>query len=555
MSLQLFFDNFALLADAPNGVLKLRELILRLAVLGKLVPQNATEHHDGEFLNRIGLASRAKEQNLDNLPLGWVRCQLSLVLDVQNGFAFKSELFTESSEGIPLIRIRDLKTSHTTVRYTGSYKEEYMVHRGDYLIGMDGDFSIHLWQGSDALLNQRVCRLRDYSPHVDPSFIGFVIQEKLDEIHRDTSFVTVKHLSSKSIKAITIDLPPLREQQRIVAKIAELMRLCDESEARQKGRRESRVRLNNVTLAPLNNAASLPSEEFEQASTRLADNFATLCDSVETVTKLRSTILQLAVQGKLVPQDPNEEPAPVLFERITKKKEQLIRERKIKTPQSFSPPSESEAPYDLPRGWKWVRLSDVFDVRDGTHDTPKYVSDGIPLVTSKNLYTGLLDLSNVKYISESDHRQIAQRSKVDRNDILFAMIGSIGNPVIVDIDCEFSIKNVALFKYFSIDLSEPNYLRYFLVAASDQMREESAGGVQSFVSLTFLRKYLFPLPPLEEQERIVAKVNQLMTLCDELETKLRQVEADSKKLMNAAVQHVLAFVTTTTNKAQSTSTH
>ena len=194
----------------------------------------------------------------------------------------------------------------------------------------------------------------------------------------------------------------------------------------------------------------------------------------------------------------------------------------------------------LPETWTWTRLNDVFDVRDGTHDSPKYVSDGFPLVTSKNLYTGRLDLTDVKLISAEDHRQICDRSKVDREDILFAMIGSIGNPVIVDVEPNFSIKNVALFKYYDRNLSEPSFLHLYLIHASERLKRITAGGVQSFVSLGFLRKYPFPLPPLAEQKRIVARVEELLRWCDTLEAQLHQTRTLGAHLLDSTLHHLLA---------------
>ena len=262
-------------------------------------------------------------------------------------------------------------------------------------------------------------------------------------------------------------------------------------------------------------------------------NFGYLADAPNGVQKLRELILQLAVQGKLVPQDPKDEPASVLLEKIESEKERLLKEGRLKKGRKL--PELDGEPYELPVGWQWARLNDVYDVRDGTHDSPKYVSKGFPLVTSKNLSSGRLDLSGAKFISEADHLKIQDRSKVDQFDILFAMIGSIGNPVIVDIETDFSIKNVALFKYYSLDLSEPKYLCQYLVNVSNEMRTKSAGGVQSFVSLGFLRGYPFPLPPLEEQKRIVAKVDQLMALCDELETRQKKQQQGRVRLNNAAL--------------------
>ena len=158
---------------------------------------------------------------------------------------------------------------------------------------------------------------------------------------------------------------------------------------------------------------------------------------------------------------------------------------------------------NLPQYWKWSKCQEVIDVRDGTHDTPKYVSSGYPLITSKNLKTSGIDFSNVSYISEADHKEISKRSKVDKGDILLAMIGTIGNPVIVDIEKEFSIKNVALFKLSKSNIY-PKYFKYLLDSSiiSRQLDFEQRGGTQKFVSLKVLRNLLIPLPPLEEQKRI-----------------------------------------------------
>lgn len=177
--------------------------------------------------------------------------------------------------------------------------------------------------------------------------------------------------------------------------------------------------------------------------------------------------------------------------------------------------TEDEIPFDIPETWKWVRLGDSLDVRDGTHDTPKYVLKEYPLVTCKNLKNGIIDFDNCKYISEIDYLKISERSKINRHDILFAMIGSIGNPVLVSTDMEFSIKNTALFKNTS-SIIEMRYLYWFLFISQDTMKKQASGGVQSFISLKFLRDFLLPLPPLAEQKRIVEKIEELLPLCEKL---------------------------------------
>ena len=165
---------------------------------------------------------------------------------------------------------------------------------------------------------------------------------------------------------------------------------------------------------------------------------------------------------------------------------------------------EEEIPFEVPEGWEWSRLNCVVDVRDGTHDTPTYVDKGVPLITSKNLVEGGIDYSNVKYISEKDALSINERSGVNIGDILFAMIGTIGNPSMVTEDILISIKNVALFKFsFSNNLSK-HFIMYYLDCAQDDMKKKTSGGLQPFVSLNFLRTYLVPIPPVEEQHRIVS---------------------------------------------------
>lgn len=141
--------------------------------------------------------------------------KLREILEVQNGFAFKTEFFNEA-DGLPLIRIRDLGTDSTKTHYTGEYRDEFIVAPGDYLIGMDGNFRCRRWAGPKALLNQRVCRLRNFVPEVLPEYMFFGIQPKLDAIEASTAFATVKHISAKQILDIEFPLPPLLEQHRIV---------------------------------------------------------------------------------------------------------------------------------------------------------------------------------------------------------------------------------------------------------------------------------------------------------------------------------------------------
>lgn len=235
--------------------------------------------------------------------------------------------------------------------------------------------------------------------------------------------------------------------------------------------------------------------------------------------QLKNAILQEAIEGRLVPQDPNDEPASALLARIRKEKEQLVKAGKLKKKDlEVKPISEDEIPFEIPGSWEWVRLSDVMDVRDGTHDTPAYIPHGYPLITGKDFYNGYFDLSKTQYISECDYIEICKRSKVDIGDILFSMIGgNIGSQILISKDnyFEMAIKNVALFKQFPSKCVDSKYLSLFLEARVDHIKSIALGGAQSFVSLKLLRTYLFPLPPLAEQKRIVAKIEELLPKVEE----------------------------------------
>ena len=225
-----------------------------------------------------------------------------------------------------------------------------------------------------------------------------------------------------------------------------------------------------------------------------------------TAEDLRKSILQQAIQGKLVPQDPNDEPASELLKRINPKAEITC---------------DNGQYGKLPKGWCRCQFGEYLDVRDGTHDSPKYVEKGYPFVTSKNLNYGKIDFDTAKFISEEDYIKYSQRSLVEDGDILFAMIGSIGNPVLIVKDREFSIKNVALFKSYDRKNTYMEYVLYYLLYIQETLKQNAKGGMQPFIPLNYFRKDLYiPLPPIEEQHRIVTKIEELFSLLDNIQKAL-----------------------------------
>src|SRR5699024_4929998 len=196
-------------------------------------------------------------------------------------------------------------------------------------------------------------------------FLYFDINSSVfkSQVDAEVQGITRKRTSLTKVKKYILPIPPLEEQKRIVAKIKKLMPLVDEYA-------ESYNRLQKID------------NEFED--------------------KLKQSVLQYAMEGKLVKQNSIDEPASELIKKIENEKAELVKEGKIKKSKKLPAITDDEKPFDIPDSWEWVRLDTVLDVRDGTHDTPKYVKNGIPLITSKNISNGHLDFSNIKYISEKD---------------------------------------------------------------------------------------------------------------------------------------------------------
>jgi type I restriction enzyme S subunit len=318
------------------------------------------------------------------------------------------------------------------------------------------------------------------------------------------------------------------------------MALCDQLENQHNNAAEAHEKLVAHLLGTLTQSQN--AEDFNANWQRIAEHFDTLFTTETSIDELKQTLLQLAVMGKLVPQDPNDEPASELLKRIQAEKAKLITEGKIKKEKPLAEITEEEKPFKLPVGWEWARLQSVIDVRDGTHDSPKEAigANTFPLVTSKDFADGDINFDSAKRISEVDHIEISKRSLVEMYDILFSMIGgNIGNQVIVLDDRSFSIKNVALFKYYDRNLTYPLYIKKYTENIAINLQSTAIGGAQPFVSLGALRSLVIALPSTKEQYRIVAKVDELMAICDQLKTRITEANELQRKIADVVVENAI----------------
>ena len=251
-----------------------------------------------------------------------------------------------------------------------------------------------------------------------------------------------------------------------------------------------------------------------------------------TPQELRSSILQLAVQGKLVKQCPEEGTGEELFERIQAEKQKLIKAGKIKREKPLPEITEDEIPFEIPESWKWVRIGSLLHkLVDGTHRTPKYTTTGVPFVSVRNMSNGHLSLEDTKFITEEEHRELWSRCNPQRGDILLSKVGTTGVPAKVDTDAEFSLfVSVALLK-FNNELLNADFLIYSILAPDFQRQcEEHTRGVgnKNWV-IVDIANTMMPLPPLAEQKRIVAKIEELLPYIDRYEKAWSRLEDFNKR--------------------------
>lgn len=321
------------------------------------------------------------------------------------------------------------------------------------------------------------------------------------------------------------------------------MSLCDQLEQQSLISLDAHQQLVETLLATLTHSQN--AEELAENWARISQHFDTLFTTEASIDALKQTILQLAVMGKLVPQDPNDEPASELLKRIEQEKTQLVKEGKIKKQKPLPLINDDEKPFELPEGWETVYMQDISElITDGTHQTPKYTERGRPFVSAQCVKPFKFMPENCRFVSENDYQQYIKNRKAELNDILLSRVGAgIGESAVVDSDLEFAI-------YVSTGLIKPmkrNINSHYLVLwlNSPIGREFSSkytygkGVSQGNLNLSLIRSFLVSLPPRLEQERIVSRVNELFSICDILKSRLQSAQQTQLQLADALTDAAL----------------
>ena len=446
--------------------------------------------------------------------------------------------------GLPLIRIRDVGQVFTGTYFDGDYRDEFVVTRGDYLISMDGEFRVAKWLNGNALLNQRVSRLIFLGSELAQRFIAEALQARLRELQGVKAYTTVDHLSGGQISNSVIALPPVSEQHRIVAKVDELMALCDQLKTRHNNAAEAHEKLVRHLLATLTQSQN--AADFSANWQRIAAHFDTLFTTEASIDALTQSLLQLAVMGKLVPQDPNDEPASALLKRIQAEKAKLIAEGKIKKDKPLTAITDDEKPVELPQGWEWVRFSEyALDIATGPFGSmihqSDYVQGGVPLINPSHMIDDKIIADETISVSMAMAKTLDSYA-IYEGDIVMARRGEVGRIALVTKRENGWLCGTGSFALRFCPEVCRDYLRIFF--RCDYVRTYLAGEAvgTTMVNLNhgILKKMPFGLPPLSEQHRIVAKVDELMALCNQLKTRITQASQLQQKLADVVVEQAVA---------------
>ena len=573
----LLTDNLPLLAGAPNGIKKLRELILELAVRGKLVPQDPNDEPASELLKRIAedkarlvaegkikkqkpLAEVDEEETPFELPINWSWSRLgNLVTESGAGWSPCCEPRPREANEWGVLKVSAVSwgiyqpEENKALPASLEARPEHEVAEGDFLVSRANTAELvarsvvvettpaHLML-SDKIVRLKLTTLCERR-YVNLANSAPLAREYYSRVAGGTSS-SMKNVSREQILHLPFALPPLTEQHRIVAKVDELMALCDRLEAQQADAESAHAQLVQALLDSLTQASDAP--DFAVNWQRLAEHFHTLFTTEPSIDALKQTLLQLAVMGKLVPQDPSDEPASELLKRIAEEKARQVAEGKIKKQKPLPEITGEEKPFGLPASWEWVRLDSLLK-KIGAGSTPLggkqgYVSEGIKFLRSQNVWNEGLRLNDIALIPESTHQKMSG-THVEAGDLLFNITGaSIGRCAIVPDD--FDTGNVS--QHVSIVRPVAGELRHFLhVILTSQLVQQTVMDVQVGVSreglsIGKLSLFVIPCPPEAEQHRIVAKVDQLMALCDQLKTRLTQARQLNEQLASTLIEQAIS---------------
>ncbi|GHZ33432.1 restriction endonuclease subunit S [Vibrio cholerae] len=551
------------------GVKKLRELILELAVRGKLVPQDPNDEPASVLLERIAaekaklvkakkikkqksLGQVSKDEELFDTPTGWAWTRISEIAEISPRNSTTDDDAEVSFVPMPLI----------TTNYDGSHGSEKRIWKEikkGYTHFQDGDIALAkitpcfenskaaVFSGLEGGVGAGTTELhvaRPLSDCINPLFVLLYLKApiflKVGET-KMTGSAGQKRVPKDFFSENPLPFPPSNEQHRIVAKVDELMALCDQLEQQTESSIEAHQVLVTTLLDTLTNSAD--ADELMQNWARISEHFDTLFTTEESIDQLKQTILQLAVMGKLVPQDPSDESAAELLKRIAEEKAQLVKEKKIKKQKALPPITEDEKPFELPSGWEWERIGTFGIVGTGatpSRSNPKYWDDPKYNWVSSGETSELFVNTTKEKVSELAIQE-TNVSIYPSGTLIVAMYGQGKTRGQITELTEPAGTNQACAAIQLIEKNESHkdFVKLYFRKSYEELRSNAAGGAQPNLNVGKVQSTVIAVPPLNEQRRINTKVNELLTVCDHLKAHFEAVQSTQLHLTDAIVEQAV----------------
>ncbi|EMQ2223774.1 restriction endonuclease subunit S [Citrobacter freundii] len=547
------------------GIKKLRELILELAVRGKLVPQDSNDEPASVLLKRITaekaelvkqgkikkqkpLPEISEEEKPFELPEGWEWVRLGDLGIIGSSSRVHQKDWT--SKGVPFYRAREIVSLakngfvnnelfitdelFETLAQNGLHPEENdIMLTGVGTIGVSyivKAFERFYFKDASVLIFKNIHKLYH-------EYLNFIFQSPywFNEIYKNSMGTTVHTLTISRAVDVLIPIAPEKEQYSINAKVQMLMDLCDQLEQHSLTSLDAHQQLVETLLTTLTDSQN--ADELAENWARISEHFDTLFTTEASIDALKQTILQLAVMGKLVIQDPNDEPASELLKRIAQKKAQLVKDGKIKKQKPLPPISDEEKPFELPSGWVWCRISDISTVGTGatpSRDEPKYWLDGeINWVTS-----GETNKPFIKTTSECVTKKAIDDTNVSiypPGTLIVAMYGqgkTRGQITELLINAGTN-QACAAIQLIANEDSHRKFIKIFFEKSYDDLRALASGGAQPNLNVAKISQTVIPLPPEHEQARVVLAVNCLLNLCSSLKKHIQSAQQTQLHLADA----------------------
>lgn len=505
MKLATFFEEFDQLASAPNAVAKMRELVLEAAVTGKLCHTDAAR---------------------------WKAGALGDVIHLVSGQHLLAHEHNDEERGIPYLTGPSDFGAENPVPTRWTDQPKVTALPGDILLTVKGSGvgKTNVLVDQPMAISRQLMAIR--TTGADPGFVHLVLRRAAGHFQSAKTGIAIPGIGRREVLGLKVILPPLAEQKQIVAKVDELMALCDRLEAQQQERETRLTALARASLA-----------RFAEAPIPANLNFLFHRSYDIDPADLRKSILTLAVQGKLVEQDARHDSIDALLREMQKRRQQLVDAKRLRKPRELPPVAEDELPFETPASWRWGRWGQMCDwITYGFTRPMSHVKNGPPIVTAKNVQDGFMTFDNTHCAESREFADLSPKDLPRKGDILITKDGTIGRAAIVETDKPFCInQSVAVLWLESCPLYRPFMLLVLRSPFAQGAIWKAAEGMAiKHLSITDFGRMVLPLPPLTEQKRIVAKVDELMALVDTLEVQLAASRKAAADLLDAFVAELTA---------------